>query len=161
MADEEYFKGWKHKALLFDKTRNKSKKRTLKLGKSKPVSVMVDVDLDEKQQRELADQLLAWIRETKPSDIREFFWDRKISFYSFKKQAKRVPYLEEALILAGEIISGKITNEWLHNEVNGSAAHRILWQIDRGYKESAAEEKALTTQPAVQEDIKFIFDAKE
>lgn len=115
----------------------------------------------DKELNKLADDLLEWVIAERPTEIREFFWKRKISYYTFKKKANKTPYLEEALILAGEIISGKIMDSWLKKEFDGNAAHKVLWAIDRGYKEERSEEKKLDKITDEDKEIRFIYDTKE
>lgn len=139
----------------------KEKKRAFRRPKSK-FNIVVDVPIDTKEQNKIADELLAWVIKEKPTEIRQFFWDRGMSFYQFKKCSDKYnPYLQSALILAGEIISGKIMDSWLKKEFDGNAAHKILWTIDRGYKEERSEEKKLDKIVDEDKEIRFIYDTKE
>jgi len=105
-------------------------------------------------QNKLADELIEWCKTTemvngvsRPRiDLREFFHERNLSFWEFKKKADLNDYMKSKLALAGEMVGCNARKNWAWNAGNSQGMHSLLREFDVLYKEAEVEEAAIKKQ---------------
>lgn len=115
-------------------------------------------------QNKLADELIEWCKTTemvngvsRPRiDLREFFHERNLSFWEFKKKADLNDYMKSKLALAGEMVGCNARKNWAWNAGNSQGMHSLLREFDNGYKEAEVEEAAIKKQ-IENKDIKVLI----